>query len=72
MLRALGATSSPDRHGLTARVGLAALVTASAIGAGCTSTDSPPQLERIDGPAEVDEERLGSQPGAVNDAGQGG
>ena len=43
--------------------------------AGCASgsgDDSPPGLERIDGPAEVDEERLDGQPGAVNDGDQGG
>jgi hypothetical protein len=32
----------------------------------CSTSESPPQLERIDGPAEVDEERLDGVPGAVN------
>jgi hypothetical protein len=45
---------------------------ALSLGAACSTEDSPRQLERIDGPAEVDEERLGGQPGAVNDGDQGG
>lgn len=53
-----------------------ALVGVGIIGSSCSSDDETPdeepQLERIDQPAEVDEERLGGEPGAVNDPEQGG
>jgi hypothetical protein len=53
-------------------IALAPLVSLAA----CTSDESPgeeePQLERIDQPAQVDEERLGGTPGAVNEPGSGG
>jgi hypothetical protein len=48
------------------------VTSALSLAVGCSTEDSPRQLERIDGPAEVDEERLGGQPGAVNDGDEGG
>lgn len=64
----MGARSSRERG-----VGvLVAVVVGLGWISGCSSSESPPELERIDQPAQVDEERLGGQPGAVNDSEQGG
>jgi hypothetical protein len=56
-------------------VGVIALV--AVVSTACTSDggDEPPnqnQLDRIDQPAQVDQDRLGGQPGAVNDDESGG
>lgn len=51
---------------------MVAVIVGVGVVAGCTSEESPPELERIDQPAQVDEERLGGQPGAINDSEQGG
>jgi hypothetical protein len=53
---------------------LAAIVAPGALTA-CSSDgdeEPPAQLDRIDQPAQVDEDRLDGQPGAANDDGSGG
>ncbi|MDX2381629.1 MAG: hypothetical protein QNM02_17940 [Acidimicrobiia bacterium] len=70
IMRTGSATSSSGRQGsgfpTRCRAAVAVAAVAMVSLSACSASDSPPQLERIDGPAEVDEDRLDGVPGAVN------